>query len=289
TLSYILQSMLTSSYGVMPSNLGAPQVQLLMHQLNQSYTQLTWQQNNVQRLKQMLNDIMLQQQEHLPKDSQQRTERGNNAPPPPTTPNVFAPFSFLPPPMNYFNMHAFPNIPNILPGMNFNSVYQSGFRDFTNNVTSQPDTPLLPQDQNTSGKTEYMSFPKPFESNSSNATETQGNVPKPADGNENRDICIENQNKDHVKKHIPFDSGHAASSNSLKQSDGTRRVKQFDEESLESLSSMPDPVDPTTVTKTFKSRKASAQASLASKDKTPKTKNKKRKISHQKPKAMKNT
>ncbi|CAH2300307.1 pericentriolar material 1 isoform X1 [Pelobates cultripes] len=54
------------------------------------------------------------------------------------------------------------------------------------------------------------------------------------------------------------------------------------------ISVMPDPEDPTTVTKTFKSRKASAQASLASKDKTPKAKNKKRKISHQKSRAMKN-
>lgn len=49
TLSCLLQTLLTGPYSVMPSNVASPQVHLIMHQLNQCYTQLTWQQNNVQR------------------------------------------------------------------------------------------------------------------------------------------------------------------------------------------------------------------------------------------------
>ncbi|MEE6460728.1 hypothetical protein FKM82_001086 [Ascaphus truei] len=286
TLSYLLQSLLTSPYSVIPNNVGSPQVHVLMHQLNQCYTQLTWQQNNVQRIKQMLNDLMREQQENGHQDSHPRKERGSNMPPP-TSPTVFTPYSFLHPPMNFFNMPAFANVPSMVPGMNFTPVFQPGFRDFTRNVGSQPDEPFQPHEQNTSGKTEYMAFPKPFESNSSSATEKQRNPPK-SEVEHSRGVWLEDENNVQVKKPTIFKAGLAASSSSLKQAEGACKVRQFDEESLDSLSSMPDPVDPTTVTKTFKSRKASAQASLAAKDKTPKTKNKKRKISHQKVKVMKN-
>lgn len=49
TLSCMLQSMLAPPYNMLPNNLGSPQVPLIMHQLNQCYTQLAWQQNNVNR------------------------------------------------------------------------------------------------------------------------------------------------------------------------------------------------------------------------------------------------
>lgn len=49
TLSYMLQTLLTGQYSMLSNNLSSPQVQLIMHQLNQSYTQLAWQQNNIQR------------------------------------------------------------------------------------------------------------------------------------------------------------------------------------------------------------------------------------------------
>lgn len=49
TLSYMLQTLLTGQYSVLSNNVSSPQVHLVMHQLNQSYTQLAWQQNNVQR------------------------------------------------------------------------------------------------------------------------------------------------------------------------------------------------------------------------------------------------
>lgn len=49
TLSYMLQTLLTGQYSILPNNLSSPQVHLIMHQLNQCYTQLAWQQNNIQR------------------------------------------------------------------------------------------------------------------------------------------------------------------------------------------------------------------------------------------------
>ncbi|XP_073439740.1 pericentriolar material 1 protein isoform X2 [Dendrobates tinctorius] len=281
SLSYLLQSLFTNPYSVMPSSVGTPQVHLIMHQLNQCYTQLNWQQNNVLRLKQMLND-MCQQQEHFQQNSQQRQERSSSAPPP-STPNIFNNFSFLPPPMNVFNMPPFGSFPNMMPGMNFN-LNQPGFGDFMTNSASQPDIPLQPHDPNTSGKTEYMAFPKPFESNASSTADVQRTTtPKASDdGEHTRGHRLENQNKDQGKTSPFLDPGPSAFVNAVKQ------LRPYDEESVESMSSLPDPEDPTTVTKTFKSRKASAQASLASKDKTPKAKSKKRKVFHQKSKGLKN-
>lgn len=49
TLSYMLQTLLTGQYSVLPNNLSSPQVHLVMQQLNHCYTQLAWQQNNIQR------------------------------------------------------------------------------------------------------------------------------------------------------------------------------------------------------------------------------------------------
>lgn len=49
TLSYMLQTLLTGQYSILPNNLSSPQVHLVMHQLNQCYTQLAWQQSNIQR------------------------------------------------------------------------------------------------------------------------------------------------------------------------------------------------------------------------------------------------
>ncbi|CAJ0919414.1 unnamed protein product [Ranitomeya imitator] len=280
SLSYLLQSLFTNPYSVMPSSVGTPQVHLIMHQLNQCYTQLNWQQNNVLRLKQMLSD-MCQQQEHFQQNSQQRQERSSSAPPP-STPNVFNNFSFLPPPMNVFNMPPFGSFPNMMPGMNFN-LNPPGIGDFNPNSASQPDTPLQPPDPNTSGKTEYMAFPKPFESNAASTADVQRTTPKASnDGEHTRGHRLENHNKDQGKTSPFLDPGHSDFVNSVEQ------LRPYDEESAESMSTMPDPEDPTTVTKTFKSRKASAQASLASKDKTPKTKSKKRKVFHQKSKGLKN-
>ncbi|XP_067386702.1 pericentriolar material 1 protein isoform X4 [Emydura macquarii macquarii] len=283
TLSCLLQTLLTGPYSVMPSNVASPQVHLIMHQLNQCYTQLTWQQNNVQRLKQMLNDLMCQQEQQQEKPQRKEKGRGSSAPPPPS-PTVFCPFSFPAQPMNLFNIPGFTNFSSFAPGMNFNPMFPSGFGDFAHNViphnSEQPQQ--QPLDHNASGRTEYMAFPKPFESSSSIGAEKQRSQRQPEEEMENRSVWLDDSQEGRKEKQSFLKPGFAvsaqnmASGNHKSQSDTSQRRREFDEESLESFSSMPDPVDPTTVTKTFKSRKASAQASLASKDKTPKSKNKRR-------------
>nr|XP_020028088.1 pericentriolar material 1 protein isoform X1 [Castor canadensis]XP_020028089.1 pericentriolar material 1 protein isoform X1 [Castor canadensis]XP_020028090.1 pericentriolar material 1 protein isoform X1 [Castor canadensis]XP_020028091.1 pericentriolar material 1 protein isoform X1 [Castor canadensis]XP_020028092.1 pericentriolar material 1 protein isoform X1 [Castor canadensis]XP_020028093.1 pericentriolar material 1 protein isoform X1 [Castor canadensis] len=277
TLSCLLQTLLTGPYSVMPSNVASPQVHLIMHQLNQCYTQLTWQQNNVQRLKQMLNDLMHQQNQHPEKPRSK--ERGSSASHP-SSPSLFCPFSFPTQPVNLFNLPGFTNFSSFAPGMNFSPLFPSNFGDFSQNI-STPTEQQHPLAQNPSGKTEYMAFPKPFESSSSVGAEKQRNQKQPEEEVENsKTPWLYDQDGDVEKPFIK--TGFAVSvekttnSNCKNQLDTSRRRRQFDEESLESFSSMPDPVDPTTVTKTFKTRKASAQASLASKDKTPKSKSKKR-------------
>ncbi|XP_045053195.2 pericentriolar material 1 protein isoform X17 [Desmodus rotundus] len=274
-LSCLLQTLLTGPYSVMPSNVASPQVHLIMHQLNQCYTQLTWQQNNVQRLKQMLNELMRQQNQHPEKPGSK--ERGNSASHPPS-PSLFCPFSFPTQPVNLFNLPGFTNFSSFAPGMNFSPLFPSNFGDFSQNVSTSTEQ-QQPLAQNSSGKTEYMAFPKPFESSSSIGAEKQRNQKQPEEEVENRTPWLYDQEgeveKPFIQTGFSVSVEKTTNSNRKNQSDSSRR-RQFDEESLESFSSMPDPVDPTTVSKTFKARKASAQASLASKDRTPKSKSKKR-------------
>ncbi|XP_037237873.1 pericentriolar material 1 protein isoform X16 [Falco rusticolus] len=282
TLSCLLQTLLTGPYGMMPSNVASSQVHLIMHQLNQCYTQLTWQQNNIQRLKQMLNDLTRQQEQQQCQEKPSRKERGSSAPPPPSP--VFCPFSFPPQPVNLFNVPGFTNFSSFAPGINCNPVFPSSFGDFAHNASphsSELQQQQHPLDHNASGKTENMAFPKPFESSSTNGVEKQRRSHKQAEEEmEKRSIWLNNSQEVKKDDESHLKAGFAVSVQNIasghkNQSDMSRR-REFDEESLESFSSMPDPVDPTTVTKTFKSRKASAQASLASKDKTPKSKNKRK-------------
>ncbi|KAM6440325.1 pericentriolar material 1 protein isoform 3-T5 [Liasis olivaceus] len=276
-LSCLLQTLLTGPYSVMPGNVASPQVHLIMHQLNQCYTQLTWQQNNVQRLKQMLNDLMRQQEQQArtPKE-----EKGNRAPPHPS-PTVLCPFSFPSQAMNLFNVPGFTNFSSFPPGINFGQMFPSGLGDFSHSCNAQNSEYQPTLHHNTTGKADYMAFPKPFESNSTSGADNQRSQRQPEEEMENRSAWL-NEYQEGGKEKQPFlrtgfavPVQNAACSNHKNQPDISRR-REFDEESLESFSSMPDPVDPTTVTKTFKPRKASAQASLASKDKTPKSKNKRR-------------
>ncbi|KAF1471230.1 Pericentriolar material 1 protein, partial [Eudyptula minor novaehollandiae] len=281
TLSCLLQTLLTGPYSMMPNNVASSQVHLIMHQLNQCYAQLTWQQNNVQRLKQMLNDLMRQQEQHQCQEKPSRKESGSSAPPPPSP--VFCPFSFPTQPVNLFNVPGFTNFSSFAPGINYNPVFPSGFGDFAHNISphSSEQQQQHPLDHNASGKTEYMAFPKPFESSSSNVAEKQRRSDRqPEEEIEERSTWLNDSQEVKKDDQSQLKAGFAVSvqniaSSHKNQTDMSRR-REFDEESLESFSSMPDPVDPTTVTKTFKSRKASAQASLASKDKTPKSKNKRK-------------
>ncbi|XP_026522904.1 pericentriolar material 1 protein isoform X7 [Notechis scutatus] len=275
-LSCLLQTLLTGPYSVMPGNVASPQVHLIMHQLNQCYAQLTWQQNNVQRLKQMLNNLMRQQEKQQARTPEE--EKDNKAPPHPS-PTVFCPFSFPSQAMNLFNMPGFTNFSSFPPGINLGQMFPSG--DFSHNCNAQNSEYRPTLNHNSTGKADYMAFPKPFESNSTSGAENQRTQRQPEEEMENRSPWL-NEYQEGRKEKQPFlrtgfavPVQNAACSNHKNQPDMSRR-REFDEESLESFSSMPDPVDPTTVTKTFKPRKASAQASLASKDKTPKSKNKRR-------------
>ncbi|XP_059700683.1 pericentriolar material 1 protein isoform X11 [Haemorhous mexicanus] len=281
TLSCLLQTLLTGPYSMMPNNVASSQIHLIMHQLNQCYTQLTWQQNNVQRLKQMLSDLM-QQQEQQCQDKPSRKERGNSAPPPPSP--VFCPFNYPPQPVNLFSVPGFTNFSSFAPGINCNPVFPSGFGDFAHNISprsSEQQEQQHPLEHNTSGKTEYMAFPKPFESSSSNGADKQRRSHRqPEEETEKRSTWLDDSQEMKKDDQSQLNAGFAVSVQNIasghkNQCDMNRR-REFDEESLESFSSMPDPIDPTTVTKAFRSRKASAQASLASKDKTPKSKNKRK-------------
>nr|XP_028600541.1 pericentriolar material 1 protein isoform X11 [Podarcis muralis] len=279
TLSCLLQTLLTGPYSVLPSNVASPQVHLIMHQLNQCYTQLTWQQNNVQRLKQMLNDLMRQQEQQQTRTTTK--EKDSRAPPPPS-PTMFCPFGFPSQTMNLFSMPGFTNFSSFPPGINFGSMFPSGLGDFPHNCTAQnSEHQQQPIEPNTTGKMDYMAFPKPFESNSTGGVEKPRGQLQPEEDTENRSTRSNGHQEGGKEKHLFLKSGFAipvqnTGCGNHKNQAGTSRRREFDEESLESFSSMPDPVDPTTVTKTFKPRKASAQASLASKDKTPKSKNKRR-------------
>ncbi|XP_051891150.1 pericentriolar material 1 protein isoform X2 [Pristis pectinata] len=275
-LSYLLQTFLTGPYSVMPSNVGSPQVHVIMHQLNQCYTQLAWQQNHVQRLRQMLNDVLHQQQQ----DKKSENQRDSSVPPPSPSNFVFPSFTFPSPSSNPLSASRFQNCSPFVHGFNVNPIFPPGFSDISQNVSAQSgDQQPLVNEHNTSGKTEYLAFPKPFESNSPKCRENKWIQKQADDGREQSEMVWLNDTKNGLMQSPR--QGQLSTSppqmnvNNPKQQTPGKIRKNFEEESLESFSSMPDPVDPTTVTKTFKSRKACAQASLASKDKTPKGKSKK--------------
>uniref|UniRef100_A0A674HFJ4 Pericentriolar material 1 protein C-terminal domain-containing protein n=2 Tax=Taeniopygia guttata TaxID=59729 RepID=A0A674HFJ4_TAEGU len=241
TLSCLLQTLLTGPYNMMPNNLASSQNKSYYASIKPVYTQLNWQQNNVQRLKQMLSDLMQQQEQCQEKPS--RKERGSSAPPP--HPPCFCPFNYPPQPV-----------------LTVNPVFPCGFGDFQQGQQH-------PLDPNTSGKTEYMAFPKPFESSSSNGGEKTKvlNVKvQPEEEMEKRSTWLDDSQEMKKDDQSQLNAGFAVSVTNIasghKSQCDMNRKREFDEESLESFSSMPDPIDPLTVTKTFRSRKASAQASL---------------------------
>uniref|UniRef100_A0AAY4AD44 Pericentriolar material 1 protein C-terminal domain-containing protein n=1 Tax=Denticeps clupeoides TaxID=299321 RepID=A0AAY4AD44_9TELE len=247
TLSYMLQTLLTGPYNVLPSNLGSPQVQLLMHQVNQCYTQLAWQQNNVQRLKQALNELLRQQQ-----SQHQGSVRDSSTCP--VSPSVFLPCAL--PPATALNIPGLTSYSPVAPG----------------SPKQQPQQQQQP-DPNASIKTEYMSFPPPLQRSPLNTTDQR--------------YCLHMSNSSwlsssHINQSfpVPVDQSASLQQHSPSSSHLPRdpRARSFHKGSQESLSSIPDPSDPTIVTKTYQAgRKASAQASLASRDKTPVSKNRKRK------------
>ncbi|XP_032356497.1 pericentriolar material 1 protein isoform X4 [Etheostoma spectabile] len=272
TLSYMLQTLLTGQYSVLPNNLSSPQVHLVMHQLNQCYTQLAWQQNNIQRLKQVLNDLLHQQQQQHQQSSSTTagwqtqkhgsSQESNSAPS--TSPGVFLPFSTTVHPSTNMSTAALSPFP---PGFNLYPLFPASMGEFPQGAASQaaPDKRKQQLDPNTSIRTEYMSFPPPLQRSPLNTSTEKG----PAGWL--KTSYANNSVKHQQSKTEPQDSPPSS------PTFASRHPRPFDRASQESFSSMPDPVDPTTITKTFKAgRKASAQANLASRSKTPNSKSRRR-------------
>ncbi|KAM9363528.1 pericentriolar material 1 protein [Symphorus nematophorus] len=276
TLSYMLQTLLTGQYSVLPNNVSSPQVHLVMHQLNQCYTQLAWQQNNVQRLKQVLNDLLRQQQQQQQQQQQtsstgwQAQKQGSSQESscgPSASPGVFLPFSSnLHPSANNMSTAAISPFP---PSFNLYPLFPAPMGEFPQGAAGQesPDHQRQQLDPNTSIKTEYMSFPPPVQRSPLNTTTERG-----ASG-WLKTSYVNNTVQHHQSKMEHQESPPSSPTFTNRHS----RPQDFDRASQESFSSMPDPVDPTTITKTFKAgRKASAQANLASRSKTPNSKSRRR-------------
>uniref|UniRef100_A0A8C4RM01 Pericentriolar material 1 n=1 Tax=Erpetoichthys calabaricus TaxID=27687 RepID=A0A8C4RM01_ERPCA len=269
-LSFMLQSMLMSPFNIMSNSTSSPQVQFLMHQLNQCYMQLSWQQNHVQRLKQILDDLVQQQEEFQKVEKRKPKQHPCSSSP---SPNVFVPSSVFPT-LNTLNMPGVAHFSPLTNGSNLSSGFPNGFVDTSRISVGQTSEQRHHTDHNTTAKTEYMAFPKPFESTSLNATDNIRKPNGPEGDTEIQEACwAEKHCMDRSDSCIQTEKPILTQKGGIRlQSNECKRDRNLDEESLQSFSSFPDPVDPTTVTKTFRSKKASAQASLASKDKTPKSK-----------------
>ncbi|XP_026059626.1 pericentriolar material 1 protein-like isoform X5 [Carassius auratus] len=270
TLSYMLQALLAGPYGVVSNNVTSPQIPLIMHQLNQCYTQLAWQQNNVNRLKQVLNDLLRQQQSQSLSGQQQHQNFGQDS----ASSSLFVNY----PPVNTLSMPGIPNFSSFPTGFNFSPIFPSSVGDFQQNQAGSD-----PQhDPNISLKTEYMSFPPSLPRSPLNKAEKRfpsqpDNVP---DAN-NSSWLNSSLNRSGQRTTLTSDRQSQIEQNSPSSSavphPSTSRDLSYVPDSQESTSSLPDRADPTTVTKTFRAgRKAAAQASLASRDKTPNTKSRRR-------------
>ncbi|XP_050957103.1 pericentriolar material 1 protein isoform X5 [Labeo rohita] len=270
TLSYMLQALLTGPYGVVPNNVTSPQIPLIMHQLNQCYTQLAWQQNNVNRLKQVLNDLLRQQQSQSLSGQQQHQNVAHDS----ASSSLFGNY----PPVSTLNMPGLPNFSPFSSGFNFNPVFPSSVGDFQQNQASSDQQ----HDPNISLKTEYMSFPPPLQRSPLNNAEKRFQSQPDTLPDANNSSWL-NSSLNHSGQRTTLTSNHQSQieqnspSSSPVPHPSTSRDLSYIPDSQESISSLPDRADPTTVTKTFRAgRKAAAQASLASRDKTPNTKSRRR-------------
>ncbi|XP_043101935.1 pericentriolar material 1 protein isoform X4 [Puntigrus tetrazona] len=270
TLSYMLQAVLTGPYGVVSNTVTSPQIPLIMHQLNQCYTQLAWQQNNVNRLKQVLNDLLRQQQSQSLSGQQQHQNVGHDS----ASSSLFVNY----PPVSTLNMPGLPNFSTLPTGFNFSPVFPPSVGDFQQNQASSDQQ----HDPNISLKTEYMSFPPPLQrSPLNNAEKRFQSQPDNVPDAKNSSWLNSSLNRSGQRATLTSDHQSQIEQNTPSSSPvphpSTSRDLSYIPDSQESISSLPDRADPTTVTKTFRAgRKAAAQASLASRDKTPNTKSRRR-------------
>uniref|UniRef100_A0A8C2K3R8 Pericentriolar material 1 n=1 Tax=Cyprinus carpio TaxID=7962 RepID=A0A8C2K3R8_CYPCA len=236
TLSYMLQALLTGPYGVASNNVTSPQIPLIMHQLNQCYTQLAWQQNNVNRLKQVLNDLLQQQQSQSLSGQQQHQNFGHDS----ASSSLFVNY----PPVNTLNMPGLPSFSSFPTGFNFSPVFPSSVGDFQQNQASS--------DQH---------FPPSLQRS-------------PLNNAEKRYKCVSrttltSDHQSQIEQNSPSSSPvpHPSTSRDLSYIPDSQ-------ESVSSLPDRADPTTVTKTFRA--GRKAAAQASLASRDKTPNTKSRRR-------------
>uniref|UniRef100_A0A8C8EHM3 Pericentriolar material 1 protein C-terminal domain-containing protein n=1 Tax=Oncorhynchus tshawytscha TaxID=74940 RepID=A0A8C8EHM3_ONCTS len=276
TLSYMLQTLLTGPHNALPNNLSSPQVHLVMHQLSQCYTQLAWQQNNVERLKLVLSDLLRQQQQQLSSSSGQQpqnqgsTSRDSGSACPPLSPtSLFLPFTTSMPPSVNQALNLPPGLAGFSPfssGFNFNPLFPSAMGEFLQSAGGQASPDNQQQQQLDPNTSEYLSFPPPLQRSPLNTVDKRPqkqNEGSSSGGHESGWLNVSQPPAPINKSPSPLPYRGA----------NIPRPQAFDQASQESFSSMPDPADPTTVTKTFRAgRKVSAQACLASRDKTPNSK-----------------
>ncbi|XP_071024697.1 pericentriolar material 1 protein-like isoform X1 [Oncorhynchus clarkii lewisi] len=276
TLSYMLQTLLTGPHNALPNNLSSPQVHLVMHQLSQCYTQLAWQQNNVERLKLVLSDLLRQQQQQLSSSSGQQpqnqgsTSRDSGSACPPLSPtSLFLPFTTSMQPSVNQALNLPPGLTGFSPfssGFNFNPLFPSAMGEFLQSAGGQASPDNQQQQQLDPNTSEYLSFPPPLQRSPLNTVDK-----RPQKQNEG------SSSRGHESGWLNVSQPPAPINESPSplpyRGANIPRPQAFDQASQESFSSMPDTADPTTVTKTFRAgRKVSAQACLASRDKTPNSK-----------------
>ncbi|XP_014868006.1 PREDICTED: pericentriolar material 1 protein isoform X5 [Poecilia mexicana] len=274
TLSYMLQTLLTGQYSVLPNNVSSPQVHLVMHQLNQCYTQLAWQQSNVQRLKQVLNDLIRQQQQQQPSPSPspsaagwqtQKRSSAQESGPSSSASGIFLPFTSTmhPSAINVANSALSP----FSPGFNLFPPFPGAMGEFPQSAEGPASPERHKLDPNTSIKTEYMGFPPPLQRSPLNTASERGSAAR-----------LNTSYTNNITRHLPSKAELQDSPPSSPTFNKSQSRHQEFKASQDSFCSIPDPDDPAMVTKTFKAgKKASAQANLASRSKTSKNRRRKSK------------
>ncbi|XP_016525788.1 pericentriolar material 1 protein isoform X3 [Poecilia formosa] len=274
TLSYMLQTLLTGQYSVLPNNVSSPQVHLVMHQLNQCYTQLAWQQSNVQRLKQVLNDLIRQQQQQQqqqqpsPSAAGWQTQKRSSAQesgPSSSASGIFLPFTSTmhPSAINVANSALSP----FSPGFNLFPPFPGAMGEFPQSAEGPASPERHKLDPNTSIKTEYMGFPPPLQRSPLNTASERGSAAR-----------LNTSYTNNITRHLPSKAELQDSPPSSPTFNKSQSRHQEFKASQDSFCSIPDPDDPAMVTKTFKAgKKASAQANLASRSKTSKNRRRKSK------------
>ncbi|XP_041958480.1 pericentriolar material 1 protein isoform X1 [Alosa sapidissima] len=286
TLSYMLQTLMTGPYNVLPGSMASPQVPLIMHQLNQCYTQLAWQQSNIQRLKQGLNELLRKQQQEQQQTGQQKSRVQPGSTQDSSTCSL-SPSIFLPYALNL------PGLAPCSPGFNMAPMFPSAGGEFPQSPAAQAGPSQQQQDPNLSMKTEYMSFPPPLQRSTFNNTDNRPQADSSLTDPQSPGWLNSSHGPQQQQQHAPppgsgarlpqtqrppLQQQQSYTPSSSPVAPRLLRARCYQQQdSQESLSSMPDPGDPTTVTRTYRpGRKASAQASLASRDKTPNAKTRRR-------------